>query len=185
MPTIIRLPTLIPNRSVLVFARIFFYFTLTRYVNVLMSHVRFPMMSHHQLVELLLHPVSKSHTNMIVEKIREGLRFHKGKEEIGPTTDNRIYTPRLYTTEKFCASLSVDHFYELPSYHCRSLLFSSQRLACPHLSSWVQWWISKAKGLWKWPEKGSRPWVHLSKEGQKMPIRLSKSTCDVKNYPNL
>ena len=112
-----------------------FYFTLTRYVNVLMSHVRFPMMSHHQLVELLLHPVSKSHTNMIVEKIREGLRFHKGEEEIGPTIDNRIYTPRLYTTEKFCASLSVDHFYELPSYHCRSLLFSSQRLACPHLSS--------------------------------------------------
>ena len=121
-----------------------------------MSHVRFPMMSHHQLVELLLHPVSKSHTNMIVEKIREGLRFHKGKEEIGPNTDNRIYTPRLYTTEKFCASLSVDHFYELPSYHCRSLLFSSQRLACPHLSSWVQWWISKAKSLWKWSEKGSR-----------------------------
>ena len=72
---------------------------------------------------------------MIVEKIREGLRFHKGEEEIGHTIDNRIYTPRLYTTEKFCASLSVDHFYELPSYHCRSLLFSSQRLACPHLSS--------------------------------------------------
>ena len=114
------------------------YFTLTRYVNVLMSHVRFPMMSHHQLVELLLHPVSKSHTNMIVEKIREGLRFHKGEEEIGPTIDNRIYTPRLYTTEKFCASLSVDHFYELPSYHCRSLLFSSQRLACPHLTSIAQ-----------------------------------------------
>ena len=103
-----------------------------------MSHVRFPMMSHHQLVELLLHPVSKSHTNMIVEKIREGLRFHKGEEEIGPTIDNRIYTPRLYTTEKFCASLSVDHFYELPSYHCRSLLFSSQRLACPHLNSIAQ-----------------------------------------------
>ena len=124
-------------------------------MNVLMSHVRFPMMSHHQLVELLLHPVSKSHTNMIVEKIREGLRFHKGEEEIGPTIDNRIYTPRLYTTEKFCASLSVDHFYELPSYHCRSLLFSSQRLACPHLSSWVHWWISKSKGLWKRPWKCS------------------------------
>ena len=128
-------PYIIYNCSVLMLDRIIPNFTFTRYVNVLMSHVRFPMMSHHQLVELLLNPVSKSHTNMIVEKIREGLRFHKGEEEIGPTIDNRIYTPRLYTTEKFCASLSVDHFFELPSYHCRSLLFSSQRLACPHLNS--------------------------------------------------
>jgi len=121
-----------------------------RYVNVLMSHVRFPMMSHHQLVELLLHPVSKSHTNMIVEKIREGLRFHKGEEEIGPTIDNRIYTPRLYTTEKFCASLSVDHFYELPSYHCRSLLFSSQRYNAEYQGDGqLDWSVDLyPKGVW-------------------------------------
>ena len=134
----------------LVFGRIILYFTLNRYVNVLMSHVRFPMMSHHQLVELLLNPVSKSHTNMIVEKIREGLRFHKGEEEIGPTIDNRIYTPRLYTTEKFCASLSVDHFYELPSYHCRSLLFSSQRYNAEYQGDGqLDWSVDLyPKGVW-------------------------------------
>ena len=114
-----------------------------------MSNVRFPMMTQHQLVELLLNPLSQSHTNMIVEKIRAGLRFHKG-EEIDPTEDNRIYTPRLYTTEKFCASLSVDHFYELPSYHCRSLLFSSQRHNVEHEGDEQLDWIVDLypKGVW-------------------------------------
>ena len=115
----------------------------------MMSNVRFPMMTQHQLVELLLNPLSQSHTNMIVEKIRAGLRFHKG-EEIDPTEDNRIFTPRLYTTEKFCASLSVDHFYELPSYHCRSLLFSSQRHNVEHEGDEQLDWIVDLypKGVW-------------------------------------
>lgn len=99
-----------------------------RYVDLVMSYVRFPMMTQHQLSDLLLNPLSDSHTNMILDKIRAGLRFHKGGEVVDLAgIDNRIYTPRLYTAEKFCASLCVDHFYELPSYHCRSLLFSSQR----------------------------------------------------------
>ena len=69
-----------------------FYF---RYVDLVMSYVRFPMMSHRQLVDLLLNPLSDSHTHMIIEKIRAGLRFHKGGEIVDLTgIDNRIYTPR-------------------------------------------------------------------------------------------
>ena len=62
-----------------------------------MSYVRFPMMSHHQLSDLLLNPLSDSHTSMILDKIRAGLRFHKGGEVLDSTgIDNRIYTPRYY-----------------------------------------------------------------------------------------
>ena len=113
-----------------------------------MPHVRFPMMTHHQLVELLLDPLSKSYTNMIVEKIRSGLRYHKG--QVDSVEDDRIYTPRLYTTENYCASLSVDHFYELPSYHCRGLHFASQRYNAEFMGTdQVDWSVDLyPKGVW-------------------------------------
>ncbi|XP_023344194.1 BTB/POZ domain-containing protein 17 [Eurytemora carolleeae] len=38
---------------------------------------------------------------------------------------DRLLTPRLYTEDKYCASLSVDYFPQLPMYHCRSLHFSA------------------------------------------------------------
>ena len=40
---------------------------------------------------------------------------------------DRIFTPRLYTVEKFCGSLSIDYFFNLQAYHCRTLLLSSQK----------------------------------------------------------
>ena len=57
---------------------------------------------------------------------------------------------RLYTAEKFCASLCVDHFYELPSYHCRSLLFSSQRYNSENQGEELLDWIVDLypKGVW-------------------------------------
>lgn len=106
-----------------------------RHVKLLIPHVRFPMMTPSQLANLLLDPLSKSHTEFLVDRIRAGVRYHQG-EEVPPRQatrpeEARLYTPRLYTKEKFCASLSIDHFYELPFYHSRSLLFASQR----HISS--------------------------------------------------
>lgn len=105
------------------------------------------MMTSNQLVDLLLHPLSQSHTHLIVEKIRAGLNFHKEGHLVEPC-QNRIYTPRLYTTEQFCASLSVDHFYELPNYHCRSLLFSSQKFISDH-DHQLDWSVDLyPKGVW-------------------------------------
>ena len=43
-----------------------------RYVNHLIPHIRFPMMTPAQLADLLLNPLSKTHTELLVEKIRIG-----------------------------------------------------------------------------------------------------------------
>ena len=68
--------------------------------------------------------------------------FHRG---------DRIFTPRLYTAEKFCGSLSIDYFFVLPSYHCRTLLLSSQK----YIAEWegqdehADWVVDVyPKGVW-------------------------------------
>ena len=123
-----------------------------RYVDTLLHYVRFPMMTKSQLADLLLSPLSKTHTHLIVERIREGLSYHKNQLQVDTKNyDPRLFTPRLYTTERFCASLSIEHFYELPIYHCRSLLFSSQKFIPSHLGeeNCVDWSVDLyPKGVW-------------------------------------
>jgi len=98
------------------------------FVKLLMPQIRWPMMNPGQLANLLLDPLSKSHMHLVVDRIRAGVRYHQGEVPVKTQDyEPRLYTPRLYTKEKFCASLSIDHFYELPFYHSRSLLFSSQK----------------------------------------------------------
>ena len=107
-----------------------------RHVKLLIPKIRFPMMTPSQLANLLLDPLSKSHTDFLVDRIRAGVRYHQGElPKLTKPEEARLYTPRLYTKEKFCASLSIDHFYELPFYHSRSLLFASQRHISEHLDS--------------------------------------------------
>lgn len=121
-----------------------------RYVNAVMPYVRFPMMTPNQLVELLLHPLSKTHQSLIVDKIRSALSFHKGENLplFCQDIDNRLFTPRLYTTEKFCASLCIDHLSHLPTYHSRSLLFSSQKFIASDQEQ-LDWSVDLyPKGVW-------------------------------------
>lgn len=121
-----------------------------RYVNAVMPYVRFPMMTPNQLVELLLHPLSQTHQSLIVDKIRAALNFHKGEEihAFFYNQDNRLFTPRLYTTEKFCASLCIDHLSHLPTYHSRSLLFSSQKYIASDQEQ-LDWSVDLyPKGVW-------------------------------------
>lgn len=121
-----------------------------RMVELILPNIRFPMMTNSQLADLLLNPLAISHENLIVDKIRIGLSYHKNQLENLKQYDDRLFTPRLYTTEKFCASLSVDHFHELPAYHCRSLLFSSQKCIANYLDEdQIDWSIDVfPKGVW-------------------------------------
>merc|ERR1712096_115540 len=48
----------------------------------------------------------------------------------------------LYTEDKYCASLSVDYFPQLPVYHCRSLVFSSHESTADYSGdSQVDWTV--------------------------------------------
>ena len=103
---------------------------IDHYVQSILPHIRFPMMTPSQLAHLLLNPLSVSHMSLLVERLRIAVAYHEDKLEEYPEVkaiDPRFFTPRLYTIEKYCASISVDHFHNLQYYHCRSLVFSTQR----------------------------------------------------------
>lgn len=129
---------------------------LDRCIGALIPHIRFPMMTPSQLANLLLNPLSKSHTELLVEKIRVAMSYHKNQlltmdeEELWGQFDPRLFTPRLYTTERFCATLSIDHLHHLQSYHCRSLLFSSQRHTAEFEGEEQSEWFVNfyPKGVW-------------------------------------
>ena len=81
----------------------------------------------------------------------------------------KIIFCRLYTTERFCASLSVDHFYELPTYHCRSLLFSSQKYIPSYLGEdQVDWSVDV------YP-KGEDLYIFKDRPEKKRQIKSAKS----------
>jgi len=108
---------------------------IDHYVQHILPLVRFAMMTSSQLAQLLLNPLSVTHTDLLLRRARIAVAYHEGncslhelsmsKEE---TPDATFFTPRLYTAEQFCASISVDHFNNLQAYHCRSLLFSCQNV---------------------------------------------------------
>jgi len=61
-----------------------------------------------------------------------------------------LLTPRLYTEDKYCASLSVDYFLQLPMYHCRSLHFASHESTADHSGDTQLDWMLDIypKGVW-------------------------------------
>ena len=66
-----------------------------KYVDLIIPHVRFPMMTLNQLADLLLNPLSKSHEHLIVDRIRMGVKYHKNLIENITNYDSRLFTPRL------------------------------------------------------------------------------------------
>ena len=64
---------------------------------------------------------------------------------------NKNFTPRLYTVDKFCGSLSIDYFFNLQSYHCRTLLLSSQKFTAEWegTDEHAEWVVDVyPKGVW-------------------------------------
>ncbi len=96
------------------------------HIQELLQTIRFPMMTPAQLASLLVNPLSQTHTELLVEKIRTAMKFHRNCMP-DAQSDPRLFTPRVYTAERFCACLSIEHFHNLQSYHCRSLVFTAQK----------------------------------------------------------
>ncbi|XP_059094628.1 BTB/POZ domain-containing protein 17-like [Tigriopus californicus] len=129
-----------------------------RLISAVLPHIRYPMMTPAELVKLLLFPMSKSLTESLVEEIRTALNFHTQQlPEITPAIQRTCekyspvkFTPRLYTTEKYCASLCIDHYHNLSTYDCRSLLFSSHAHVAEHLGEEQSEWVVDIypKGVW-------------------------------------
>ncbi len=90
------------------------------------------MMTPYQLVHLTLSSIAETHQASLVDRIRAAMIYHQKFRDdpeaaASAVGDRRLLTPRLYTCDRFCASLSVDHFRGLQSYHRRSLVFATHR----------------------------------------------------------
>ncbi len=82
------------------------------------------------------------------------MKYHKNFLDVSlpPTAEERrLFTPRLYTCERFCASLSVDHFRNLQSYHRRGLVFAAQEHTAECMGEQLasEWAVEVyPKGVW-------------------------------------
>ena len=125
-----------------------------RYVELLIPNIRFPMMSPSQLADLILNPLAQTHMELLVEKIRIAMAYHKNQLTEADLSkdfcDPRLFTPRLYTKEHFCASMSIEHVHNLPSYHCRRLNFSSHKYTISDFGEdHMEWMVDVyPKGVW-------------------------------------
>ena len=54
---------------------------LDNFIHVLLPLIRFPMMTPAQLADLLLNPLSQTHTELLVERIRIAMCYHKDQLE--------------------------------------------------------------------------------------------------------
>jgi len=120
-----------------------------------LEHVRFPMMSPSQLADLLLSPLINLHMEVMMQRMAAAMAYHRNTKDavtniLKYKNGDRLLTPRLYTEDKYCASLSVDYFPQLPVYHCRSLVFSSHDSTADHSGdSQVDWTVDLyLKGVW-------------------------------------
>jgi len=86
------------------------------------------MMTPSQLAALTLSSITDTNLGALLSRIQEAMRYHTDFDEMVKVTQvDKKFTPRLYTSEEFCACLCVENLRTVQSYHCRSLLFATQK----------------------------------------------------------
>ncbi|XP_033327147.2 transport and golgi organization 10 [Megalopta genalis] len=133
-----------------------FEVTIKQLVITVMTPVRFPMMSPRQLAELLLAPLTLTYKEFFVERLSIGMSFHSNQidrikevclcEEDGAL----LFEPRLYTVDTCSSLLTIENFHSLPSYHTRTLVFSSHSCLAEYAGDRVCEWVVDIypKGVW-------------------------------------
>ena len=72
---------------------------MDHFINNLLPHVRFPMMTPAQLADLLLNPLSQTHTELLVERIRMAMCYHKNQLGLSQGGQVRL-SPRVCIINK-------------------------------------------------------------------------------------
>lgn len=124
-------------------------------VEEVMSYVRFPMMTPRQLAELILSPLTKRYKEFFIERMAIGMSFHSGHSdrivEVAKCEGGRLlFTPRLYTADKWSSLLTVENFTSLQAYHTRTLVFTSHSSLAECTGDRTCEWIVDVypKGVW-------------------------------------
>lgn len=125
------------------------------FVEIIMSYIRFPMMSPRELADLLLSPLIKEHKEFFVDRMAMGMIYHSGHKErlknLCASEDGRLLlTPRLYTCDSFSAILLIENVSSLPIYHTSTFVFSSHMSIAECESDKIYEWTVDLypKGVW-------------------------------------
>lgn len=95
---------------------------MRQYIEATVVHIRFPMCSTKDLANLLLRPsLVQLHKSFFVDRTSIGLCYHAGKtnrlaEVRQSARDQLQFTPRLYTTDTNCLSLTMPEFQKIEDY---------------------------------------------------------------------
>lgn len=130
--------------------------TLEQLVIAAMTTVRFPMMSPRELAELLLFPLTKKYKEFFVERMSIGMSFHSGQLDrireicLNEEDGALLFEPRLYTVDTYSSLLTIENFHSLPSYHTRTLVFSSHSCLAEYTGDRACEWVVDIypKGVW-------------------------------------
>lgn len=82
-------------------------------------HIRFPMMTVHELANITLKPSTAYSREFFCDKIALGMSFHAGQPFVhdgDPNDINLQYTPRLYTSDVFCLEMKVEKIHSVENY---------------------------------------------------------------------
>lgn len=125
-------------------------------VTEVMSYVRFPMMCPRQLASLLVHTLTSRFKDFFVERMALAMTFHSNQNDervfnfLQKEDGRLLFTPRLYTAEKWSASLNIENYPSLPTYGVRTLVFTTPAsFAEYHSSHSFEWTVDiYPKGVW-------------------------------------
>lgn len=117
----------------------------------LLRHVRFLMMSVSQLMELPSIQSGDDVRAFLIQRMVLASSAQLGfAQRDRPLTagDERTYGPRLYTDERWCTSLTVDKFDQLPPYCTRTLVFHTPATMADRRSQ-LEWVVDVyPRGVW-------------------------------------
>jgi len=100
-------------------------------VHVAMACIRFPMMSTRQIAEMILSPLTLKYKDYMMEQMRTGMAFHTGAEDqlfeaiAAHPFRSKLFTARLYCTDKWSICHSVENFSSIQHYHSKAVVFST------------------------------------------------------------
>lgn len=82
------------------------------------THIRYPMMTVSELAQIPLKPIVAFSREFFYERVALGMMFHAGHpHETNNDADmSSQYTPRLYTSDVFCLTMTVDEIHAVENY---------------------------------------------------------------------
>lgn len=83
------------------------------------SHIRFPMMTVHELAKIPLKPITAFSKEFFCDRMALGMSFHAGQpipNDLDANEANLQFTPRLYYSDVFCQEITVEEVHNVENY---------------------------------------------------------------------